>query len=299
MTRFELSISDRELNLPLCVSCGQVFRWLEIQPGLWAGMDGSDGYLCRRMTKGWEVATNADEASFRRLFQLDRRLADIEESIVAAAPELAPYVARLPGLRLMRPRCTLEVLFSFLCTSNNNLERITRMVAWLGDLGEEVDGLPLRAFPSLERLASLEESELRAAGFGYRARTIVAVARRLSELGEGWLDGLRELPYEEAHQSLRQLPGIGPKVADCVCLIGLHFDEAAPIDTHLWQAACRLFFPHWSGKALTEARYREVGLALRGRFGALTGWAHQYLFYDNLLRWRSRGSGGTPDTLLP
>jgi len=299
LTRFEIRVPERELNLPLCVSCGQVFRWRRIEEDVWAGADGQDGYVCRRSPGGWEVTTNADERSFRRLFQLDRRLRDVEESIVALAPELAPYVARLPGLRLMRPRCAREVLFSFLCTSNNNLERISRMVGWLGDLGEPIAGLPVRAFPTLERLALLDEEELRGAGFGYRARTIVAVARRLTELGGDWLDRLRGVPYGEAHACLRELPGVGPKVADCVCLIGLHFDEAAPIDTHLWQAACRLFFPEWTGKALTEARYRQVGQALRERFGPLTGWAHQYLFYDNLLRWRARSSPEGADTLVP
>lgn len=299
MTRFEVRVAERELNLPLCVSCGQVFRWRRIEEDVWAGADGEDCYVCRRSPDGWEVKTNADEASFRRLFQLDRSLAEVERTIVAMAPELAPYVARLPGLRLMRPRCAREVLFSFLCTSNNNLERITRMVGWLGDLGDPIPGLPLRAFPPLERLARLGEEELRRAGFGYRARTIVAVTRRLAELGDGWLDQLRRVPYDQAHASLRELPGVGPKVADCVCLIGLHFDEAAPIDTHLWQAACRLFFPEWTGKSLTEARYRQVGAALRERFGPLSGWAHQYLFYDNLLRWRSRGSPEGADTLVP
>ncbi|MFN3683133.1 MAG: hypothetical protein ACK41F_04260 [Fimbriimonadaceae bacterium] len=299
MTRFEIRVPDRDLDLPLCVSCGQVFRWRQVAEGVWAGVDGDDGYVCRRLPDGWEVSTNADEASFRRLFRLDRRLAEVEANIVGLAPELAPYVARLPGLRLMRPRCAREVLFSFLCTSNNNLERITKMVRWLGDLGDPIEGLPVRAFPPLERLARLDEAELRRAGFGYRARTIVAVARKLMELGEDWLHGMRRVGYEEAHASLRGLPGVGPKVADCVCLIGLHFDEAAPIDTHLWQAACRLFFPEWAGKALTEARYRQVGRALRERFGPLTGWAHQYLFYDNLLRWRSRGSAERADTLAP
>jgi hypothetical protein len=35
-------------------------------------------------------------------------------------------------------------------------------------------------------------------------------------------------------------------------------------------------------------KYRQLGDFLRERFGDLTGWAHQYLFYDNLLNWRAR-----------
>ena len=77
-------------------------------------------------------------------------------------------------------------------------------------------------------------------------------------------------------------------MADCIALFGLHHMEAAPVDTHLWQAACRLYFPDWAGKAVTDVRYRQLGDFLRERFGDLTGWAHQYLFYENLLNWRKR-----------
>ncbi|MCX7801234.1 MAG: hypothetical protein N2109_12945 [Fimbriimonadales bacterium] len=299
MTTFVLEIDERELDLPLCVSSGQVFRWRRHEGGSWAGADGDTGFVCEPVRNGWRVTTNGLPEDFRRLFQLDRSLADTEARIVELAPELEPYVHRLPGLRLLRPQNLLEVLFSFLCTTNNHLERITRMVRRLEDFGEPIGGLPVRAFPSLERLACVTEGELREAGFGYRARTLVAVARRLVELGPQWRAELRRMPYREAHAALQALPGVGPKVADCVCLIGLHHGEAAPIDTHLWQAACRLFFPQWRGKSLTQARYQAVGDALRSRFGELTGWAHQYLFYDSLLRWRARHRGNEGDTLGP
>ena len=73
------------------------------------------------------------------------------------------------------------------------------------------------------------------------------------ESEEGWLDNLRNpespvlgaqvsdagqmLPegrkgYREAHEALLALQGVGPKVADCVCLMGLGWGEAVPVDTH-------------------------------------------------------------------
>jgi len=84
------------------------------------------------------------------------------------------------------------------------------------------------------------------------------------------------------------MKGIGPKLADCICLFGLDHQEAVPVDTHIWQAMCRLYFPQWSGTALTEKRYYEASDFFRDRLGDLAGWAHQYLFYDNVLNWRSR-----------
>lgn len=78
---------------------------------------------------------------------------------------------------------------------------------------------------------------------------------------EGWLDGLRnpespgfggdlapaaesEMPpggregYREAQEKLLGLQGVGPKVADCVCLMGLGWGEAVPVDTHGMFNAC-------------------------------------------------------------
>jgi hypothetical protein len=71
-------------------------------------------------------------------------------------------------------------------------------------------------------------------------------------------------------------------------LFALHNTWAVPVDTHLWQAAVRCYFPQWEGASLTDAKYRGIGSYFRERFGELAGWAHQYLFVDNMLRWRNR-----------
>jgi hypothetical protein len=39
--------------------------------------------------------------------------------------------------------------------------------------------------------------------------------------GEAWLLSLRDKPYAEAHEALCSLPGVGPKVAACICLFSL------------------------------------------------------------------------------
>ena len=98
------------------------------------------------------------------------------------------------------------------------------------------------------------ELHLRQLGFGYRAKYLNQTAVMVSqEQGPGWLDSLRnpESPvigrkissagkmfpggrqgYRIAHEKLLALQGVGPKVADCVCLMGLGWGEAVPVDTH-------------------------------------------------------------------
>jgi N-glycosylase/DNA lyase len=134
------------------------------------------------------------------------------------------------------------------------------------------------AFPTILELSKKGVSEkLRQLGFGYRAKFIHESAIYLSNQNEGinWLYNLRKLSYEEAHQSLRQLSGIGPKVADCICLMSLDKLSAIPVDTHVWQIALRDYGLKSKGiRNLTPKTYLLIRQIFQSIFGPLAGWAH-------------------------
>lgn len=139
---------------------------------------------------------------------------------------------------------------SFICSSNNNIPRISQMVASLclhyGPLIGHVGGEAYHDFPEPNAFTGNGvEADLRRLGFGYRAKYIHQTALMVAERGLGWLEGLRNPGGEEelmpqggregyrlAHAELLALQGVGPKVADCVALMGLGWSEAVPVDTH-------------------------------------------------------------------
>lgn len=248
--------------------------------------------LAKKAVDRFEVESNAGPEAFESLFRLDWNADEIETEILKRAPELEPYLGTLTGLRLLRPSNAVETFFCFLCTPNNNIKRITQMIRKLAAYGSvlgEVEGETLSRFPSEAVIAAIPEQELRRAGFGYRARTIPSLACQLIERGGAqWLEDLKKASYEEAHRELRAMVGIGPKLADCIALFALDHTKAVPVDTHLWQALTRLYLPEFKGKPLTDLRYYQAGAILRDKLGDLTGWGHQYLFYDNVLNWRTR-----------
>ncbi len=275
------------LDLDRCLFSGQVFRWRKLCDGVYEGVDGNDWFFLRKTGKELSVESSASEAEFRRFCRLDADVDKVAEELRRVAPEMAPTISSLAGLRLMRPSDPVEVFYCFLCTANNNLKRIMPMVQRLCEYGEPLGSQPpggsQRRFPRSEIVAAIPEDELRAKGFGYRGATIpYAAGEVMRRGGDDWIAGLKAAGYEEAHRKLVGIKGIGHKLADCICLYGLHYDEAVPIDTHLWQAACRVFFPKHAGKSLTESRYREVGDYFRERFGDLAGWAHLFLYYGNM-----------------
>lgn len=146
------------------------------------------------------------------------------------------------------------------------------------------NGHTYHAFPEIDALAEASvEQDLRKAGFGYRAKFIQKSAAMIQKLGgKSWLQSLQEKSYKEAKAALMELPGIGAKVADCICLMSLNHLEAIPVDTHVWQISCR-YLPHLkSYKSVTEKVYNEIGDYFRNLYGPYAGWAHTVLFCADL-----------------
>ena len=73
-------------------------------------------------------------------------------------------------------------------------------------------------------------------------------------------------------QALLDLPGVGPKVADCFLLYGLGRLEAAPVDVWIHRIVSELYFKGRKVSRLMTARF------LRERFGEWAGYAQLYLF---------------------
>ena len=64
-----------------------------------------------------------------------------------------------------------------------------------------------------------------------------------------------------ALSALCSLYGVGPKVADCVCLMSLDKHDAIPVDTHMWQVAANEYLPHLKkNKNITDKAYKEIGI---------------------------------------
>uniref|UniRef100_A0A1A7WQ57 N-glycosylase/DNA lyase n=2 Tax=Iconisemion striatum TaxID=60296 RepID=A0A1A7WQ57_9TELE len=234
------------------------------------------------------------EVMLKDFFQLHVKLGDLYRKWGAADPHFKEIADIFTGVRILR-QDPIECLFSFICTSNNHISRIQGMVERLCQtLGAplcQLDQTFYYNFPTLSALAdSSVEACLRELGFGYRARFLQQSATQiLDSHGLQWLESLRRLPYLEARDALRTLPGVGTKVADCVCLMALDKSEAVPVDTHVWQIAKRDYkYTTDNGqKSLTEKVHRDIGDFFRKLWGPYAGWAHSVLFCADLKKFQS------------
>lgn len=203
---------------------------------------------------------NTTVSLIKHYLNLSSNLTDLYALWSSQDPNFKKKAPQFTGIRILR-QDAWEALIGFICSSNNNISRISQMVEKLclhyGPAIASVDGRAYHDFPTPEALTGDDvESRLRGLGFGYRAKYIYQTAVMVAkEKGEGWLDSLQNpecpafgtegipapagemLPegrqgYREAHEKLLSLQGVGPKVADCVCLMGLGWGEAVPVDTH-------------------------------------------------------------------
>ena len=255
-------------------------------------MGSTDGSVVLKAKQAGDLIQFEDCASaavidrIRDYFRLDVDLQSLGQGFLAADNTLAETLEVFRGLRVLR-QDPVECLFSFLCTSAAPLHRIRKSVQGLCDAyGEQVlcsSGNNYQTFPAVDRLAYSDIDEMRTMGLGYRARFVRATAEAVMDRGgSDWLHSLRQAPYAEAHAELCKLPGVGAKIADCVCLFSLDKDQAIPVDTHIWQVAVNRYGIAAKAKSLTPAIYKEIADSLRDRFGPYAGWAQQYLFFADL-----------------
>lgn len=201
----------------------------------------------------------------KHYLNLEPNLTELYTQWSAADANFKKKAPKFTGVRILK-QDAWEALVGFICSSNNNIIRISQMVDKLcknyGPLIGSIEDEQYHDFPLPIALAKPGvEQRLRELGFGYRAKYIYKTACMISEKEEGWLDSLRnpESPvlgvsakpagkwaaegregYRTAHEELLALQGVGPKVADCVALFGLGWGEAVPVDTHgkQWLFVC-------------------------------------------------------------
>lgn len=252
--------SANGVDLKKTLMGGQCFRFSE-EGGAFCGV--AMGRAVRIYTKGEELFLEGDSgedalARWRSYLDLDTDYEAIRSELLAIEPRLSSAAERCGSVRILRQE-TWEALCCFVVSQNNNISRIRGIVERLCKLCAEPAEGGGYAFPKAEKVAELSVEQLREIGCGYRAEYIIAVARAVSS-GEFDIEQLRGIPVDEARKQLVSLHGVGPKVADCVLLFGLHRLDCFPVDV-------------WIKRAL-EGEFKNTAL----QHSPYAGVAQQYIF---------------------
>ena len=129
------------------------------------------------------------------------------------------------------------------------------------------------SFPPAHRLAQASQKELLECKLGYRGKNLRATARLVSS-GQADLKMWSALSDAELRKQLCALPGVGPKIANCVMLFAYERLRAFPIDVWIERVLRQHYFSR--RKKTTSRRLRDFSETY---FGAHGGYAQQYLFH--------------------
>jgi N-glycosylase/DNA lyase len=253
---------------------GQSFAWTSLSNHRWRGVIYRSvielQWKKRQLSWSQTGGTPLNESTLLDYLWLD----DSYIAAIDALPWRSDYILnraiqKFSGLRILRQPIE-EVLMVFLLSSAKSIPQIKELRTKIHRLlGNDLGGGNY-AFPGWDRLASLSEEKARSLGMGYRAKYLVGTARFLQQRPE-WLDELKQLSYNQAKMTLMELPGVGPKIADCVLLFGGGKTEAFPIDTWIFQSLQKQYrLEGWKVAQMQD--FAQI------HFGQHAGLAQQFLF---------------------
>ena len=288
-----------DFDLEKTLDSGQVFHWETVGDGF-VGTIGdravflkqADGMLKVRFG-GPPLRLHSGQAAPTReprvlpgiighYFALDHPLAEICDSF-PKDPVMNAARDFCCGLRIIR-QPKWECLATFICSSMKQVAHIRQLsLALRKRFGEQrkIGNYLVYTFASPRRLAQASEKELLECKLGYRAKNLRATARLVSS-GHADLEAWSALSDAELRKQLCALPGVGPKIANCVMLFAYERLRAFPIDVWIERVLRQHYF---SGrKKMTAQRLRQFSETYFGEHG---GYAQQYLFHHA----RSGGGG--------
>lgn len=271
MGYIDIFIKNDYINLKQIAESGQCFRWKRIYPGRYFVISAGRAACFFQEKTGIRILCKGeDEAYFRRYLDLDTDYKEIIASIDEKDEFLTGAAQMGKGIRILR-QDLWEMIISFIISQRNNIPRIMKSIdALCESLGEKIvfdyeeEHLTGYSFPTPEVIVGADLSEFK---FGYREKYIKQTAEDILT-GKFDMEKVKAavdtgVSPEQVKVMLKELKGVGEKVASCIQLFGLHQLSLFPVDTWIDKVEKMYYRGHFPVE-----KYKETA-----------GVMQQYLFF--------------------
>lgn len=255
----DIIVHENDLDLDETLDCGQAFRWKKIESDFQCTYSGSffnDSLKVSQTSKGNFIFHDTSEEEFLKkwvdYFDFETDYTSLKKQF-SEDETLSKACKFAGGIRLLRQN-SWECLISFIISQNNNIPRIKGII---DRLCENYSG----KFPTAEEMKGVTPEDLQYLRSGFRGKYICDAAESVNS-GRVDLSRIAEAPIDEARAALKTIKGVGPKVAECVLLFGMHRTEAFPIDVWI-KRVLEEYYP----EGFPEFAHENAGIA------------QQYLFH--------------------
>lgn len=274
--------NQENFNLKHIFECGQCFRWNVREDDTYLGVVG-ENVICAKQ-KGKDIfftswGKDNLESFIKEYFDFDTDYTKVKQILSKVDKPMKEALNYGEGIRILN-QDLWETLISFIISANNNIPRIKGIIERLAkEYGkkmvwkEEV----FYTIPTPEELAKASVKDLRNLGLGFRDKRIYETTLKVLNKQVD----LEQLKQEENTSKIREellkLPGVGPKVADCILLFSsLKRYEVFPIDVWVRRVINDLYIQNPNEEKVNK---KEIEKLAKQKYGNLAGLAQQYLFY--------------------
>jgi len=261
---------ELDVSLDPTLGCGQAHRWRK-NGSTWNGVIGPDVIDLTENAGGFKAEGCSDKDILLDYFRSGDDLPRIIKEISLADPYVASLSSSCPGMRILKQE-PWECLATYVLATNVNVKRIAKMVESVcdtfgSDLGER------RAFPTPKQILDKQE-EIPLCRLGYREGRFIELAENVDN-GAIDLEAIEEQDYADCIDSLMDINGVGPKVADCVALFGFGHLEAFPVDARISKCLNEMY--------CVFGNYRTMAEFGRKKFGRYAGYAQEFLYHSSVI----------------
>ena len=261
--------------------CVQCFRWDVNGDGTYTGIVRKSVLNVKKV--GTDIiisgASNEDLNSLAQdYFDLGRDYSKIKSTLEKVDNDVKISIKYGEGIRILN-QDLWETIISFIISANNNIPRIKGIIKRISETyGEKIvwNDKEYYSFPTQAELSKASVKDLRSLGLGFRDIRVFETTKMIAS-NKVCLEELKNKSTDEAREILLTLPGVGPKVADCILLFSnLKRLEVFPIDVWVRRVMNDLYI-----KMEDEAKVdkKQVLNLAKEKYGDLAGLAQQYLFY--------------------
>ncbi|GAA0106126.1 DNA glycosylase [Paraclostridium sordellii] len=257
--------------------CGQCFRWKDQGDGSYTGV--AKGRVINVSREGDTIYlknTNLEDFNniWKDYFDLDTDYSKIKNELRNMDEYLEKATEFGWGIRLLR-QDPWEMIISFIISSNNRIPMIQKAIKNLsreyGTYIGSYEGEDYYDFPTPQQLSKASIEEIRACSTGFRDKYIKSTTEEVIKNNDD-VYSYRNLSTEDCIKELLKFNGIGPKVGDCIALFGMQKYDTFPVD--VWVKRVMQEFYVEDDMSLPKIRKCAID-----KFGDLSGFAQQYLFY--------------------
>ena len=261
--------------------CGQCFRWNKEDDESYTGVFGKTVLNVKKIgTKVifTGISNEKLEQVCNKYFDFDTNYEEIKQKLSDIDEHLEKSITYGEGIRILH-QDLWETIISFIISANNNIPRIKGIVERISaKYGDEIiwNNKKYYTFPTVEQLGKATVEELRGLGLGFRDKRVYDTTRIFLN-GEMTLKQLEnEKDINRLRDRLLELPGVGPKVADCIMLFSLKKYEVFPIDVWVRRVMNDLYIHNEEEEKVSK---KELQYLAKEKYSDLAGLAQQYLFY--------------------